>query len=76
MVYIHDATGLAYFIQFAVLTGFCLVVMILKLVFWTPKNMPVKPTAMSLYQHSWIINKIRRSNIDPDILETKTTGSP
>ena len=57
---IHEELNIEYYIQFAGLTVLFAVLALSKIVFWTPLFMPNKPIAFSLFESSWVMQKIRK----------------
>ena len=61
---VHENLNVEYYIQFAALAVFFTVLALSKIVFWTPLFMPSNPIAFSLFESSWVMQKIRNKPDD------------
>ena len=64
---IHEELNIEYYIQFAGLTVLFSVLALSKIVFWTPRFMPNKPISFSLFESSWVMQKIKNKQKNNEI---------
>ena len=71
MVMFQTRFGIDYFVQFAALAALFGVILIVKLIFWTPLFMPEKSDPFSLYRESWLLKKLTSVEDTGKSLSTK-----